>query len=76
MKTQVKEKKIFAPKVVKGSSEFIGYGIPSLNIYSIQPSNILPFFNEDFSINDGRPSTSQILDTHLNKYKNVWEALA
>lgn len=64
----------FAPEIIKGSNEFIGFGIPSLSI-KIHYSNIFPMLN-DFSVNDSRPTSLQIIDKHLDRYKNVWKALS
>lgn len=66
----------FNPEVVKNSNEFIGSGIPAFIVYEIKPSNILSILSDDFSVNDSRPTTVQLIDRHLDKYKNVWQALS
>jgi len=57
-------------------NEYIGFGVPSLEIYLIQPSNLLPILDDDFSIDDSRSNSIQILDNHLYRYKKVWQALS
>ncbi|MCX6234831.1 MAG: hypothetical protein NT175_08950 [Bacteroidetes bacterium] len=76
MKKEMLKNTGFIPEVVKGSNEYIGFGIPTISIYIIQPSNIFPILNDDFSVNDSRPTFLQILDKHLDRYINVWQALS
>lgn len=76
MKKSITQSKYFASEVVKGVNEYVGFGVPTLIIYNIQPSNIFPVLNDDFSFTDSRPTTLEILDRHLDRYKNVWQALS
>ena len=76
MKKNITESKGFTTDSVKGSNEYIGFGIPTLLVYNIEPSNIFPVLNDEFSLTDSRPTTLEILDRHLDRYKNVWQALS
>jgi hypothetical protein len=76
MKKNITKSKVFTSEIVIGGNEYIGFGIPTLIVYNIQPSNIFPILNDEFSLNDSRPTTLEILDNHLNRYKNVWQALS
>lgn len=57
------------------NNEYIGFGIPSMRIYNIQPSNFFPVVIEEYSINDSRPTSLEIIDKHLVRYQKVWKAL-
>lgn len=76
MKKNITESKGFTTEIVKGSNEYIGFGVPTLFVYTIEPSNIFPVLNDDFSLTDSRPTTLDILDRHLDRYKSVWQALS
>jgi hypothetical protein len=76
MKKNITESKGFTTEIVKGSNEYIGFGVPTIFVYNIEPSNIFPVLNDDFSLTDSRPTTLDILDRHLDRYKSVWQALS
>lgn len=76
MKKNIALNNWFTAETVKSGDEYIGFGIPTLLVYNIEPSNIFPVLNEDFSLTDSRPTSLEILDRHLDRYKNVWQALA
>lgn len=59
------------------NSQVLGYSYTNGSSFIIVPSEQVASLQGQISINDSRPvSTEQIVKKHLDKYKEVWKALA
>jgi hypothetical protein len=76
MKKNLQKSPFILPETHPISNGFIGYGVPSISYYKIEPSNMFPLFTGELSFNDGRPTSMQIIDRHIEQYNAVWQALS
>jgi hypothetical protein len=59
------------------SQQVLGYSYTNDTPFIIVPSEQVAFMQGQISINDSRPAaTEHIVKKHLDKYEQVWQALA
>lgn len=64
-------------KANMNSQQVLGYSYTNDTPFIIVPSEQVAFMQGQISINDSRPAaTEQIVEKHLSKYEQVWQALA